>query len=81
MLVLDPAQRYTIDQIKHHRWILTKEMIHNGIDYKINKKSIVPNEQILRLMSGLGIEAQKTRDSLKVLICFYFKLDGMKVCI
>lgn len=66
MLVLDPSQRYTIDQIKHHRWILTKEIIQSGINYNINKKSIVPNEQILRLMSGLGIDAQKTRDSLKV---------------
>lgn len=67
MLVLDPAQRYTIEQIKRHRWMITKEVIQTGINYNINKKSIIiPNEQILRLMTGLGIDAQKTRDSLKV---------------
>lgn len=27
---------------------------------------VEPNEQILRLMAGLGIDSQKTRESLKV---------------
>lgn len=73
MLVLDPSRRYTIEQIKHHRWMMIEVMepiipmcdgsnVSNG-----NITSTVePNEQILRLMASLGIDAQKTRESLKV---------------
>lgn len=33
-----------------------------------------PNEQILRLMAGLGIDAQKTRESLKVYINILYNI-------
>lgn len=73
MLVLDPHRRYTIEQIKHHRWMLIEVMdpISLACDNQ-NKTAITePNEQILRLMAGLGIDTQKTCDSLKVnvIIC------------
>lgn len=75
MLVLDPSRRYTIEQIKHHRWMMIEVMepISVMCDNQMGKNangtaSVEPNEQILRLMAGLGIDAQKTRDSLKVSI-------------
>lgn len=34
----------------------------------VGTAAVEPNEQILRLMAGLGIDAQKTRDSLKVCV-------------
>lgn len=73
MLVLDPHRRYTIEQIKHHRWMLIEVM--EPISLACDKQNssakngtaiTEPNEQILRLMSGLGIDTQKTCDSLKV---------------
>lgn len=36
----------------------------------VGTAAVEPNEQILRLMAGLGIDAQKTRDSLKVVTSF-----------
>lgn len=75
MLVLDPSRRYTIDQIKRHRWMLIEIMdpVSMLCDTKtvggnaaVGTAAVEPNEQILRLMAGLGIDAQKTRDSLKV---------------
>lgn len=67
MLVLDPSRRYSIEQIKHHRWMLIEGSNAIGLNCDISNKSAQePNEQILRLMVGLGIDAQKTRESLKV---------------
>lgn len=71
MLVLEPSRRFTIDQIKRHRFMIA-EVTEPGVLCDMNApngctSSIVePNEQILRLMAGLGIDAQKTRESLKV---------------
>lgn len=69
MLVLDPSRRYTIEQIKHHRWMMTERAIAMGSTSDISSKAtnLEPNEQILRLMVGLGIDSQKTRESLKVI--------------
>lgn len=75
MLVLDPSRRYTIEQIKRHRWMMIEVMDPVSLlcDTKpvggnsaVGTAAVEPNEQILRLMAGLGIDAQKTRDSLKV---------------
>lgn len=75
MLVLDPSRRYTIEQIKRHRWMMIEVMdpvallCENnsvGVNSVGGTSTVEPNEQILRLMAGLGIDAQKTRDSLKV---------------
>lgn len=75
MLVLDPHRRYTIERIKHHRWMLieVKEPISSTCDnLNVSARSgtatAEPNDQILRLMAGLGIDTQKTCDSLKVSI-------------
>lgn len=68
MLVLDPLRRYTIEQIKRHRWmtIETMEIIDVENTSGGGTASVEPNEQILKLMTTLGIDAQKTRESLKV---------------
>ncbi|XP_075232862.1 uncharacterized protein LOC142331083 isoform X2 [Lycorma delicatula] len=66
MLVLDPSKRYSIDQIKRHRWMLeeTPRLLPSvttpGVDCKAE-----PNEQILRLMQSLGIDAVRTRESVR----------------
>lgn len=74
MLVLDPSRRFTIEQIKHHRWMLIEGASAIGLSCDISNKSVQePNEQILRLMVGLGIDAQKTRESLKVQSIYYNK--------
>lgn len=69
MLVLDPTRRYSIEKIKRHRWMLAEvvEMpITQPISSACGTSAYEPNEQILRLMSNLGIDAQKTRESLKL---------------
>jgi hypothetical protein len=88
MLVLEPSRRVTIEQIKRHRW-MTVEMnempivVNTGISTPVCE----PNDQILRIMQNLGIDAQRTRESLKVrafhsfenvktgqIILFYFSI-------
>lgn len=73
MLVLDPHRRYTIEQIKHHRWMLIEVMEpislacdNQNVSSRNGTTIAEPNEQILRLMAGLGIDTQKTCNSLKV---------------
>lgn len=70
MLVLDPTRRYTIEQIKQHRWMMIEVMepiaLMNENQSNTGTLTIEPNEQILRLMAGLGIDVQKTRESLKL---------------
>jgi len=63
MLVLDPRKRYTMAQIKCHRWMLqgggppkdTPSSPLVGHNANVDEY----NEQILRLMQGLGIDQQK----------------------
>ncbi|XP_006890829.1 PREDICTED: serine/threonine-protein kinase SIK2 [Elephantulus edwardii] len=69
MLVLDPSKRLTIAQIKEHKWML--------VDVPVQRPSLYPqgqenepsigefNEQVLRLMHSLGIDQQKTIESLQ----------------
>ncbi len=67
MLVLDPLRRYTIEKIKRHRWMTIEVMEPIPMENSSGGTSTVePNEQILRLMATLGIDAQKTRESLKL---------------
>lgn len=67
MLVLDPNRRVTIEQIKRHRWMMAEALetpnINNMMKTNANYE---PNDQILRIMQNLGIDAQRTRESLKV---------------
>lgn len=64
MLVLDPKKRYTISQVRHHKWMqkdggAPKERPRSPILGQ-NARIGEYNEQILRLMQGLGIDQQKT---------------------
>lgn len=72
MLVLDPTRRYTIDQIKRHRWMLA-EVMEPPVLSEIpttnpgGTSAVEPNEEILRIMAEfVGIPPHKTRESLKV---------------
>lgn len=77
MLVLDPSRRVTVEQIKRHRWMMAEVtetplinncVLNNGVG---GTASFEPNDQILRIMQNLGIDAQRTRESLKVSWKFY----------
>ncbi|XP_012273032.1 MAP/microtubule affinity-regulating kinase 3 [Orussus abietinus] len=64
MLVLEPGKRYTIPQIKRHRWMAGA--VDNSCPTIVKITSIQePNEQILRLMHSLGIDITCTRESLR----------------
>ncbi|XP_029428685.1 LOW QUALITY PROTEIN: serine/threonine-protein kinase SIK2 [Rhinatrema bivittatum] len=69
MLVLEPAKRLTIGQIKEHKWMLVEVPVQRPILYpqgQENEPSIGEyNEQVLRLMHSLGIDQQKTIESLQ----------------
>ncbi|XP_070329698.1 serine/threonine-protein kinase SIK2 isoform X2 [Odocoileus virginianus] len=69
MLVLDPAKRLTIAQIKEHKWMLVEVPVQRPVLYpqgQENEPSIGEfNEQVLRLMHGLGIDQQKTIEALQ----------------
>lgn len=70
MLVRDPDKRYTIDQIKKHRWLLADGPLKpiNSFPVSVSgcgveKNGVGPedyNELVLRLMDQLGMERQKT---------------------
>lgn len=67
MLVLDPSRRVTIEQIKRHRWMMAEVMETPLINNVMTSNAAYePNDQILRIMQNLGIDAQRTRESLKV---------------
>ncbi|KAK3107528.1 hypothetical protein FSP39_016792 [Pinctada imbricata] len=68
MLVRDPSKRFSIGQIKKHKWMLA-----DGDPPKLSPSSPVIgqnaklgefNEQILRIMQSLGIDQQKTIEAL-----------------
>ncbi|XP_030761016.1 serine/threonine-protein kinase SIK2-like [Sitophilus oryzae] len=63
MLVLEPNKRYTIQQIKKHRWIQMDVL--PSFPPIINSSCTQANEQIFRLMQSLGIDSSKTRESIR----------------
>uniref|UniRef100_W8B381 non-specific serine/threonine protein kinase n=1 Tax=Ceratitis capitata TaxID=7213 RepID=W8B381_CERCA len=70
MLVLDPLRRYTIEQIKNHRWVCGEGRDACFITQcNVNMdgtSSIEPNSDILKLMSEYtSISHEKTKASLK----------------
>ncbi|XP_075377183.1 serine/threonine-protein kinase SIK2 isoform X3 [Mycteria americana] len=69
MLVLDPSKRLTIAQIKEHKWMLIEVPAQRPTLYppgEENEPSLGEyNEQVLRLMHSLGIDQQKTIESLQ----------------
>lgn len=70
MLVLQPNKRITIEQIKRHRWMTVEVMdlpVPDGMNIGVGgTAAFEPNDQILRIMHNLGIDAQRARESLKV---------------
>ncbi|XP_042331300.1 serine/threonine-protein kinase SIK2 isoform X2 [Sceloporus undulatus] len=69
MLVLDPSKRLSIAQIKEHKWMLVEIPVQRPVLYpqgQENEPSLGEyNEQVLRLMHSLGIDQQKTIESLQ----------------
>ncbi|XP_021566181.1 serine/threonine-protein kinase SIK2, partial [Carlito syrichta] len=70
MLVLDPSKRLTIAQIKEHKWMLVEVPVQRPVLYPPQEQENEPsigefNEQVLRLMHSLGIDQQKTIESLQ----------------
>ncbi|XP_046545798.1 serine/threonine-protein kinase SIK1-like isoform X2 [Haliotis rubra] len=69
MLVLDPAKRFTMEQIKNHRWM----QLDGGQPKQPPPSPIIGynakvgefNEQILRIMQSLGIDQKKTMEALR----------------
>uniref|UniRef100_A0AAR2M461 non-specific serine/threonine protein kinase n=1 Tax=Pygocentrus nattereri TaxID=42514 RepID=A0AAR2M461_PYGNA len=69
MLVVDPAKRITIAQIKQHRWMLAdpsaphQALSHSLSDYNSNLGDY--SEPVLGIMQTLGIDRQRTVESLQ----------------
>ena len=81
MLVKDPNQRYTIEQIKKHKWMQADPAVKTILSYNdqgnLEGDKILDeyNEQALELMHGLGIDIERTKT---VRIHSYFSLWGKK---
>ncbi|XP_051552056.1 serine/threonine-protein kinase SIK2-like isoform X2 [Myxocyprinus asiaticus] len=71
MLVLDPARRLSLSQIKEHRWMMQEVPSQRPVLYRQGLPSeskaglVEHSEQVLRLMHTLGIDQQKTIESLQ----------------
>lgn len=67
MLVKDPNQRYTIEQIKKHKWMQADPAVKTILAYNeqenFDGEKILDeyNEQALELMQGLGIDIERTK--------------------
>lgn len=58
MLVLDPAKRLALSQIRQHRWMVQEVPSPKP---QLNRQGIGEHsEQVLRLMHNLGIDQHKT---------------------
>uniref|UniRef100_UPI00398EC099 serine/threonine-protein kinase SIK1 isoform X2 n=1 Tax=Pristiophorus japonicus TaxID=55135 RepID=UPI00398EC099 len=68
MLMVDPTKRITVSQIKQHRWMLAQTSLQQPLDYSLkdyNSNLGNYNQQVLGLMHNLGIDRQKTVESLQ----------------
>lgn len=69
MLVVDPTRRITVAQIKQHRWMLADPtaahqiLTHSLTEYNSNLGDY--SEPVLNIMNTLGIDRQKTIESLQ----------------
>uniref|UniRef100_A0A8C9ZXZ9 non-specific serine/threonine protein kinase n=1 Tax=Sander lucioperca TaxID=283035 RepID=A0A8C9ZXZ9_SANLU len=69
MLVVDPARRINMAQIKQHRWMLAdptaahQTLSHSLTEYNSNLGDY--SEPVLGIMNTLGIDRQKTIESLQ----------------
>ncbi|XP_045134341.1 serine/threonine-protein kinase SIK2-like [Portunus trituberculatus] len=67
MLVLDPARRYTVQQIRQHRWMACEDPpspVPDPPEVARAERTTDPNEQVLRVMQELGIDVARTREAL-----------------
>lgn len=72
MLVLEPMKRFTIEQIKKHRWMAVEPYVPSALVADPARSPArspahapahtEPNEQVLRLMQSLGIDPVKTKE-------------------
>ncbi|KAG7503217.1 hypothetical protein JOB18_033760 [Solea senegalensis] len=69
MLVVDPAKRISVAQIKQHRWMLADPTAaHNTLSHSLteyNSNLGDYSEPVLGIMNTLGIDRQKTIESLQ----------------
>lgn len=70
MLVVDSGKRFTMEQVRRHRWMVMADQDATASASCDSAEEIGPrdeeiNEQILRLMQSLGIDASKTLESLR----------------
>ncbi|XP_020829521.1 serine/threonine-protein kinase SIK1 isoform X2 [Phascolarctos cinereus] len=70
MLVVDPTKRITIAQIKHHKWMQADPSLQQNppLSFSIQNYSSNLgdyNEQVLGIMQTLGINRQRTVESLQ----------------
>uniref|UniRef100_A0A3Q1CHP1 non-specific serine/threonine protein kinase n=1 Tax=Amphiprion ocellaris TaxID=80972 RepID=A0A3Q1CHP1_AMPOC len=69
MLVVDPAKRISVAQIKQHRWMLVdptaahQTLSHSLTEYNSNLGDY--SEPVLNIMNTLGIDRQRTIESLQ----------------
>nr|XP_057938807.1 serine/threonine-protein kinase SIK1 [Doryrhamphus excisus]XP_057938808.1 serine/threonine-protein kinase SIK1 [Doryrhamphus excisus] len=69
MLVVDPVKRITVAQIKQHRWMLAdpsaahQTLSHSLTEYNSNLGDY--SEPVLSIMNTLGIDRQRTIESLQ----------------
>jgi hypothetical protein len=84
MLVLQPNKRVTIEQIKRHRWMMVEVLdmpVISNFSNNVGTAAYEPNDQILRIMQNLGIDAQRTRESLKVKLTVFDEEFSLKICL
>ncbi|EGW13788.1 Serine/threonine-protein kinase SIK1 [Cricetulus griseus] len=70
MLVVDPAKRITIAQIRQHRWMQADHTLLQQDDPTYSMQGYTSNlgdynEQVLGIMQALGIDRQRTVESLQ----------------
>ncbi|CAJ0945084.1 unnamed protein product, partial [Mesorhabditis belari] len=68
MLTLDPTKRPTIEQIKAHKWMQqgnVQQRIEAEIQHFEKYYQSEPQQQILNLMHGMGVDQNRTKESLR----------------
>lgn len=74
MLVVDPAKRISMAQIKQHRWMLAdptaahQTLSHSFTEYNSNLGDY--SEPVLGIMNTLGIDRQRTIEVSEDVWCF-----------
>lgn len=86
MLVKDPNQRYTIEQIKKHKWMqadpAVKTILSFNDEENLEGDKILDeyNEQALELMHGLGIDIERTK-TVKIPLSYFTLMGKNSLCL